>query len=328
MSFKERDIINLAERWYEKSGSGRKKLARLPIGDDTFIFEPPGGKLVSVTTDSLVEGIHFKMSWTDLFFLGWKSVAINFSDLASSGAKPAFVFINLCLPGKTTFENIERFYEGAFSCSEKYGAVIAGGDISKSDKFSISVTAVGFLTGEDILTRSGALPGMKIYVTGNLGGAATGLLALENSVDGDQYAESIEKFLKPIPRIEIGTSLGKQGIHVCEDISDGLSKEIRNICRKSSCGARIYQSKLPVDNDAVNISKKLKKDLMEIVIGGGEEYELVIVADEKKISNFLQNENAMPMLTEVGEIVERAGGINLVLEDGELVELTGGYSHF
>lgn len=265
------------------------------IGDDAAVVG--ASRQVSLyTTDMMVEGIHFDLSFITPFQLGFKLVARNVSDIFAMGGEPEFLLLNLCLPEGTGRDFVEKLLDGIEECTRKYRIDLIGGDFSKSPEYIfLSATLTG-VTQRQIL-RSGARPGDNIYVTGTLGDAACGLEILKRRIRLEEEIKYplIKKHLMPEPR-----PLHKEvkDIHAMIDISDGLSLDLWRLCDESKAGAILFEEKLPLSRELLSASKNLNADPLTFALTGGEDYELLFTAD--KITG-------MEGITEIGIIIEERG---------------------
>ncbi len=255
----------------------------LGVGDDAAIIDHFGKQTV-VTTDLLLEGVHFDLAYTPLKHLGYKSVVVNLSDIYAMNATPTQITLSIGISSKVSVEALEEFYEGVYIACEEYDVDLVGGDTSASQKgFIISVTAIGEVNEEKVVKRSTAQKGDLICVSGDLGAAYIGLLFLEREkkiflespqVQPDLENESyvIGRLLKPRARKDIIEFLEQQHVLPTSmmDISDGLSSEILHICEKSGVGCVIYEEKIPVAEDSRNAAYKFEIDPTACALSGGE----------------------------------------------------------
>lgn len=279
--FTETDIVRLAERFFLKSlkDSPYRDLITTPLGDDCFSFRPPS-MAAAVTMDILVEGVHFDLSWISPYELGQRAVNVNFSDLASQGARPAFVFFGLGIKKGTSMHFWKQFYEGALSVCREQGAVLAGGDTNSARELKIAVTAIGFTAAE--MRRNAARPGDLIAVTGKLGRSAAGYLALKKGFNDSTLKKAVKFFLTCQHRVELGLKLAEAGVKCCEDLSDGLARDLSNIAAASGTGFVVYLEKIPVADELYYLRERYdESDIYGKALTFGDDYELVFTASEK-----------------------------------------------
>ncbi|MFB6318192.1 thiamine-phosphate kinase [Saccharicrinis sp. FJH54] len=258
------------------------------IGDDAAVLDYKD-KQVVVTTDLLLEGIHFDLVYTPLKHLGYKAVIVNLSDVIAMNARPKQITVSLGISSRFTLEMIEDIYAGIRLACEKYEVDLIGGDTSASlTGLTISITCIGEGEKDKLVYRSGAKDTDIICVTGDLGAAYMGLQLLEREKkvladvkgaqpDFDGYEYVLEKQLKPEIRLDIITQLHEKGIPLSSmmDISDGLSSELLHICKQSECGCRIYEDRIPIDYQTAKLAEEFNMNLVTAALNGGEDYELL-----------------------------------------------------
>ena len=301
------------------------------IGDDAAVLDFQNKKTI-ITTDLLVEGIHFNLIYTPLKHLGYKSVIVNLSDICAMNAIPKQITLSLAVSSKFSVEALEDFYEGVSLACNRYNVDLVGGDTSSSlTGLVISVTAIGEANEEEITYRNGAKPTDLICVTGDLGGAYMGLQLLER--EKNVYSENpevqpdlsghdyiLERQLKPEARLDIVQILKKAGIKPTSmiDISDGLSSELIHLCKNSKTGCRVYAEKIPVDTTTCNMAKEFNMAPETAALNGGEDYELLFtipILDYEKIK-------AIKGISVIGNMTEAIEGLFLVSPDGNTVQIT------
>lgn len=312
------------------------------IGDDCAVLAPTEGMQTVVTTDLLMEGIHFDLTYVPLRHLGYKAVMVNLSDVFAMNAEPRQVTVSLALSSKFKVEDVEELYAGMRLACEKWGADIVGGDTTASlTGLAISITALGEARADDIVLRSGAKPTDLICVSGNLGAAYMGLQLLEREklIYDEQVAEArksgskeqmellkdaqpdfsgkeyiLERQLKPEARGDIVATLRKAGIRPTSmmDISDGLSSELMHICKQSQTGCRIYEERLPLDYQTAAMAEELNLNVSTCALNGGEDYELLFTVP------LAQNDtvSALEDIRVIGYITEPDKGCALITRDG------------
>jgi len=274
------------------------------IGDDAAVFES-GNICNLVTTDLLVEGIHFNLIYTPLKHLGYKAVVVNLSDIYAMNAEPKYITVSLAISRKFSVKALEELYEGIKIACDRFDVELIGGDTTSSlSGMFINITAIGQAKKEDIVYRSGAKPNDLICVSGDLGAAYLGLQLLErekqvflsdNSLQPqlDGYEYIVERQLKPEPRRDIFKKLKELGLkpNAMIDISDGLSSELLHICKQSNCGCVIFEDKLPIHAQSENACEMFRLDSSLAALNGGEDYELLFTVplDKKEIVEKMQD---------------------------------------
>lgn len=305
------------------------------VGDDAAVLAYPDSRVL-LTTDMLMEGIHFDLVYTPLKHLGYKAAVVNFSDIYAMNGTPRQLTVNLALSRRFSVENIDDLYAGIRLACEQYGVDIVGGDtVSSLTGLAISLTCVGEAREETIVYRNGAQPTDLICVSGNLGAAYMGLQLLERekqvfagAAEGDAAAQPdfsgkeylLERFLKPEARRDVIESLRTAGIRptAMMDISDGLSSELLHICRESGVGCRIYEERLPLDYQTAVTAEEFNLNVSTCALNGGEDYELVFtvpLTDHEKLKD-------LPDVREIGYITKADLGCALIGRgDAEEIEL-------
>jgi len=322
-------IERLRATYAGAAGSG----LALAIGDDAAVLDVAAGLQVVVTTDLLVEGVHFRRDWSDAYSIGWKVAAVNLSDLAAMGADPTFAFVSLALPPEETVEGVERLYDGLCDCLSRYGAKLAGGDTNRTfGGLTVNITQLGTVPFGQALKRTGAKVGDTLLVTGTLGDSAAGLALLEQH--GAAKAEKLCRALvqshrRPQPRVVAGLALRETGlVHCCVDLSDGLAADLPKLCAASGVGAQVDVTRLPVSEDLSLMAADLGRASWELALSGGEDYELLIAvapADLEAVNAAVAATGTT--LTPIGEITRT--GPRFVGADGDdLPAATGGWDHF
>jgi thiamine-monophosphate kinase len=300
------------------------------IGDDAAVLDAEGKKII-LSTDMLVEGVHFDLSYMPLKHLGYKAVAVNLSDICAMNATPGQITVSLAISNKFSLEAVEELYEGIQIACEKYGVDLVGGDTTSSHSgLVISITAVGFADADEIVYRDGARETDLICVSGDLGSAYLGLqllnrekqVFLENpkiQPDLTGYDYLLERQLKPEPGTDIIRSLKDAGIkpHSMIDISDGLASEILHICNSSGTGCQIYEDKIPIDVKAAELAEEFNMNPVTCALNGGEDYELlftIALSDFDKIKKIKD-------VHLIGHITEKNTGCMLVDKAGQFIEI-------
>lgn len=302
------------------------------IGDDAA-YLPPSSAGWLITQDMLVEGIHFRWDWMTPEQLGEKAVAVNISDIAAMGGTPVAILTSISLSGDGPVTVVEGIYRGMAKALDRYGATLIGGDtVGSSGPMTLDVTAVGMPGPGGPVTRVGARPGDRLFVTGRLGAAYAGLSLLSHGVawPGDEIHERSVLFahLAPKARVEAGHRLGAVA-HALIDVSDGLYQELAELTRFGGIGARVYADQLPIDAATRRVAARFSDDVLDYALYGGEDYELLAAVPPSRVSDIQSacEECGVPM-TEVG-VVTDLPGIRLVIEGREvLLDGSKTFNHF
>lgn len=302
------------------------------IGDDAAVVKATAGYLV-LTCDCLVEHVHFKLDTITPEDLGYKSLAVNVSDIAAMAAKPQYALISLALPADLEVSFFDRFYQGLNEAACKYGVDLIGGDLSSAKELVINVTAVGFCEHEkQIKTRLQACVGDYVLVTGQLGAAAAGLQLLLNPEMSPKVAQAdslIKAHVRPEARVKEALFLAAHGCQAMEDISDGLARDLTNICLASGVGCLVEAEKLPLAPGVTEVAKFTGMPATAFALNGGEDYELVFTVQPDYLATLLaEAEKAHIKITVVGRIKEADFGCQLLTKEGSIHPLKGGYNHF
>lgn len=298
------------------------------VGDDAAVMDF-GNKKVLMTTDLLLEGIHFNLEYVPLKHLGYKAAVVNFSDIYAMNGTPTQITVSLGVSKRFSVEDIEELYAGIRLACERYHVDLVGGDTCASmTGLTISITCLGTATAKDIIYRNGAKVNDLICVTGNLGTAYMGLQLLERerianaanpsaAFEGMEYL--LERQLKPEARRDIIEQLRESGIKptAMMDISDGLSSEIKHICHQSGVGCAIYEDKLPIDLKAAELAEEMNLNIVTCALNGGEDYELLFTCDLKDYEKLIPLEDVYL----VGHITKPEYGTLLIGRNGEELEL-------
>lgn len=254
------------------------------IGDDAAVWQPSRSHRSVITTDALVEGVHFRTETMTLADIGWRSLAANISDIAAMGARPVLATVALGVPADFGFARIREMYEGMHALAQDARCAIVGGDLSRSPVLSIAITAVGEVRPSNLKLRSGARPGDILAVTGPLGASRAGLFLAEGRVTLDAPAIAEEALLahrRPEPRWREGMWLAASTyVHAMMDLSDGLSSDARRLGAASGCAVVVDES-LPVSPSAAAVAISLGDDAGAFALAGGEEYELLAAVDAR-----------------------------------------------
>ncbi len=319
------------------------------IGDDAAVYRVGGAgsdgpsRVHVVTTDAMVEGVHFDRTYVPLRALGWKAIATNVSDVAAMNARPRFATVALGLPNNLSVEGAETLYAGIGQACERYGLAVVGGDVTASARLTITVTVVGEAEEDAVVYRRGARPGDLLCVTGDLGSAAAGLQvllqgkqAMEAEAEGDgaahtqpnlvEFAYAVERQLMPQARMDRVEAWAQAGVRPTAliDVSDGLASEAHHLSQAGTVGAVIDGGLLPVHVQTALVAQRFDQRPEAFVLYGGEDYELLFTLPEAEAPRLAADTYAV-----VGQIVEPDEGVVLRLPDGNRVPLrAGGYKHY
>lgn len=300
------------------------------VGDDAAVLHS-GSKQTLISTDMLLEGIHFDLAYTPLKHLGYKAVQVNLSDIYAMNGLATQITVSIGLSSKFPLEAIEELYEGIYLACKKYNIDLVGGDTSASKQgLILSVTSIGLVDSKDVVYRYGAKEGDLLCVSGDLGGAYIGLQLLEREkqiflenpniqpdLEGKDYI--IERQLKPEARKDIVEYLRDHGIKPTAmiDISDGLASEVKHLCKQSNVGCQVYEEKIPIDQMTYDTAREFGLDPTTCALNGGEDYELLFTitqSDYDKIKN-------SPDITVIGHMTDAASGCQLVSKSNNIHEL-------
>jgi len=296
--------FGLIERIRERIGPARSANTVYGIGDDAAVAAVPEGSRLVLTTDLLIEHVHFDRTYTPMRHLGYKAMTSNISDVAAMGAQPDAATVSLGIPNSVSIEMVDALYDGIMEAAERYGVDVVGGDISGSHKLVISVSLLGHAYPDDIVFRNGASSSDLICVTGSLGGSYAGLRILQHNKDrmlasGTDYepdlarhAFVIQRHLRPEARIDFVRTLVDEGIHPTSmiDVSDGLASEVRHLCTESGCSARIIANDIPIDERTTAAAHFLQENVLDYALYGGEEYELLFTISPDSLSELQATE--------------------------------------
>ncbi|MBT8231137.1 MAG: thiamine-phosphate kinase [Saprospiraceae bacterium] len=316
----------------------KNKSSILGVGDDAAVIEHGKTNLL-VSTDLLVEGIHFDLMYSPLKHLGYKAVVVNLSDIYAMNGTPQQITVSMALSSKFSVEALEEFYAGIKEACRIYNVDLVGGDTTSSPKgLTISITAIGTADKKEITYRSGAKPGDILCITGDLGAAYLGLQILEREKqlylnnpgiqpDLEEQKYLLERQLKPEARKDIIRIFKDAKLIPTSmiDISDGLASDLMHICKASEVGAFVEESKIPINQEAQLMAIKFQMDPITTALNGGEDYELLFSIDESDLEKI----RLMPSVYIIGEIVKKEDGIKLHTTGGNVHPLKAqGWDHF
>ena len=300
------------------------------VGDDAAVIDHEG-EVTLTSTDMLVEGVHFDLAYMPLKHLGYKAAVVNFSDIYAMNGQPKQLLVSVALSSRFPVEAISEVYQGIYAACKRFDVDLVGGDTTSSTSgLVLSLTVLGTAAEKNVVYRKGAKPTDLLVVSGDLGGAYMGLQVLEREkqvfkanpnaqpeLQGNEYV--LEKQLKPEARRDVVDTLAGLKIKPTSmiDISDGLSSEVMHLCKASDTGCRIYEDKIPIDESVYRLCEEMKLNATTVVLGGGEDYELLFtvpIEEHEKIST-------NPNFTIIGHITEEEEGLNLVTRADQLIPL-------
>lgn len=316
----------------EKFGGATGGGLALGIGDDAALIEM-GGSFLIVTTDLLIEHTHFRLDMNEPYLLGWKSVAVNISDIAAMGGVPTYAFVSIGLLD-VDVSVVEGIYQGMRDASERFDSALAGGDTVGSDcGIVINVAQLGMVEREYAVRRTGARPGDAVIVTNTLGDSLAGLeLLLKHGLSTARGISSalVERHLKPIPRVDEARAAVTTGsVTAMMDLSDGLASDLAKLCEASGVGAVVSADDLPISDNLRRGAEVLGRDPIEVAASGGEDYELLITCDQRSADRVIAAIEGITgsSATKIGEI---ADGTDVVLAaaDGSRRPMPQSWQHF
>lgn len=326
----------LVERIRARAGAAPPWIA-LGIGDDAAAIEPPRGADDVLTTDSLIEGVHFRRDWSSWRDIGHKALAVNFSDLAAMGASPRAVLLSLALPSDLAIDDFDQLLEGFLALAKDTRTPLVGGNLTRSPgPVMITVAAMGEARRRRLMTRSGGKPGDLLFVTGSVGAAAAGLAMLqapEAPTTSDDFwpdaADCVARFCRPVPRLRCGTIVARsRAASACIDLSDGLAAGARQLAEASGTGVELTGDEIPVHPGARVWATRVSVDPVTFALAGGEDYELLFAVSSRQHRKFLaacRREKSLPV-TMIGHLTKDRRTC-LVRRDGR-EDLKTEFSHF
>lgn len=329
--------FGLIDRLRDALGITEREALLQGIGDDAAVYQVGDGRVHVITTDALVEGVHFDRTFAPLGTLGYKAIAVNVSDVVAMNAEPRYATVALGLPNNVSVEAAEVLYEGMAQACRQYGLAIVGGDVTAAERLFLSVTVIGEAAEEDVVYRRGAEPGDLLCVTGDLGSAAAGLKVLlagkeafeegvEEQPDLAPWSYAVQRHLAPQARLDRVREWAEAGVrpHALIDISDGLASEVHHLCRAGEVGARIEVALLPIHVQTFRAAERFGDQPPTYALYGGEDYELLFALPEAEAEKLPENSFAV-----VGAVTEASEGVVLAMPEGETVPLeASGFEHF
>lgn len=303
------------------------------LGDDAAVVEPLRGALQVLTTDSLVEGVHFDLRFSRPSDVGWKALAVNLSDIAAMGAAPRTALLSLALPSSLPIQAFDELIDGFLALARENRVFLAGGNITRSPgPLVVDVTATGTVRRRDVLRRAGARPGDGVFLTGSVGSGVAGLECLRGGgvgIEAEEMGAAVERYRRPAPRSRIGALLGRsRAASACMDLSDGLADAATQVAEASGVGLRLDASALPIDAGARRWFERQGKDPLLAAAAGGDDYELLFTVPRKRtgqLRHVAQQARGVP-LTRIGEVTAEPGVV--LVRDGRLEPLPAGFVHF
>ena len=330
--------FGLIDRMHAVLGEPSSSDVLVGISDDAAVYRIGDGKVHVITTDALIEGVHFDRSFTPLAYLGYKTVSVNVSDVVAMNAVPRYATLAVGVPSHISVEMMEALYVGMKKAADQYGMDIVGGDTTSAHRLTLSLTVVGEAEEQAVCRRSGASPGDLICVTGDLGAGYAGLQVLLNykrqleeegegfEPDFTPYTFVIQRQLAPTARLDVVRDWMTKQIRPSAmiDISDGLASEIHHLCKQSGCGARIVGPAIPIDLETRRVADELGDDVDTYALFGGEDYELLFSIPEEALERF--DTDAFHV---IGQFTAPDEGVLIrTAEGGEISLEAKGYNHF
>jgi thiamine-monophosphate kinase len=334
--------FGLIARLKEKVGRWDRRVV-VAIGDDAAAVRVSAEEILLLTTDVLVEGVHFSRRIQSFWQIGWRAAVANVSDIAAMGGLPRHAVVSICLPETVSVEQVEELYDGMKAVADEYHLGIIGGDtVSSPRDLVVSLCLVGGVEEGSLVLRGGAQPGDLICTTGDLGGSQAGLAMLQLVVSprGDapgplpesQWSEVRERHLRPRPRLREARLLARGGaVHAMIDVSDGLAGDVRRIAEESGVGVEILEEKIPIGPETHRVAQHLGTSGLDFALGGGEDFELVFTISPEEASGAAERirRETGTAVSVIGEVLPAREGMVLVSADGKRTPLSKkGYQHF
>mgnify|MGYP006267078291 CR=1 FL=1 len=319
--------------------SSQRKEVRKGLGDDAAVIDAGEGRVQVVSTDMLLENVHFDLGYVPLRHLGYKAVVVNLSDIVAMNALPYGVTVSIAMSSRFSVEALDELYAGIALACERYQVDLIGGDTTSSQQgLVISVTAMGEAHQDDIVYRSGAKPGDLVCVTGDVGAAYAGLLVLDrekavylnaplNQPDLSDYDYVVGRQLKPEARLDVIGKLRSAGIKPSSliDVSDGVASELHHLCQQSGTGVSIYAHKLPIDVQTAKVAEEFGISPTTFGMNGGEDYELLLTLPLEAFETV----KSWSELSIIGKVTSDQGLLQVVLESGQVADIEAqGWQHF
>jgi thiamine-monophosphate kinase len=303
------------------------------VGDDAAVYEPPRNTLEVITTDAIVEGIHFNRSFTPASAIGHRALAVNLSDLAAMAAEPRLATVSMAMPQTLALEDFEEIVDGLLALAERTRVRIVGGNITATPgPLVVDVTAIGTVARRRVLKRTGARPGDYVFVSGTLGDARAGLSHLRElrAVEGEPPSGLVARYLQPEARLRLGQQLGRrQAATAAIDLSDGLADGLHQLAAASGVGFDIDALSIPMGDAARNYWRSAGKDAVHEAVAGGDDYELLFTVHPRRVGRLRGVERLIGglELTRIGTVT-RKPGVDIIHGDGRRQPVSGGFQHF
>ena len=303
------------------------------IGDDAAVLVPTPGLALLATADALIEEVHFSFRFSPPDAVGYRAMVANLSDIAAMGGIPRAALVCLALPARTELEVVDGLYEGLHRAAASAATAIVGGDTVRSPGgVMLAITVLGEVEPDRCVSRAGARPGDRLWVSGPLGGSAAGLAWLRRHGPRAEAPEAVRDAIRcheaPVPRLALGRALALDGLaKAMLDVSDGLGGDARRIAEESGVGVQIEAGRVPLHPGASEVARRIGGDALQWAISGGEDYELLFAADPAADLATWAAGRGFPAPTSVGTVVPAEAGCTLVAPDGSEHPLPGGYDH-
>lgn len=324
-------------------GQSRDEAVVAGIADDAAVYRVAGeagaGRVHVITTDALVEGVHFNRAFMPMEHLGVKALAVNVSDVVAMNARPRYATVALGLPRNVYAEQVQQLYRGLQRAAAHYGVTVVGGDTVSAGQLTLSVTVVGEADEEAVVYREGARPGDVLCVTGDLGASYAGLKVLADQHhrlerEGDAFRPEVDTFsyviqrhLAPQARLEALDHWAAAGVQprALIDVSDGLASEVHHLCEAGDVGARLFGAALPIEVQTRQVADRFEEDVDVYALFGGEDYELLFALPPDEVDRLGDDFD----FSVVGEVTEASEGVHVNTPEGQAVRLRpGGFDHF
>ena len=316
---------------------GRQEDGRivLGIGDDAAAVKLGTDKCLLVTCDTQIEDTHFRRRDISSYELGRRAMAVNLSDIASMGGSPTFALVSLGLPKHLSLTEFDELFKGMRDQLGEFSGIIIGGNLAHTaEKILLDITLLGEVEQDELLTRGGARPGDGIYVTGSLGSSSAGLYVLErfDPIEQACFRDLVHAHRLPTPRIQEGRQIASAGVATAMiDVSDGLARDLLHLCESSKVGAEVLLDRIPVRSDVRQVAERLGKDPYALILGGGEDYELLLTASPDASKDRIERiaEASGTPITQIGTILPADSGCWWLDRSGRRCPLEpAGWDHF